>query len=288
MTHADQLFVENCKTILETPYTDAGVKGGVRPHWPDGTPAHTKKIFGVCDRYDLQREFPMMTLRRCYWKTALQEVLWIYQKQSNVISELGSHIWDQWDTGDGTIGKAYGYQIAQTTNYKEGPMDQMSRVLYDLEHTPMSRSIMTNMYNMGDLPEMGLRPCAYSMTYNVTRDPTDGSLVLNGMLNQRSQDMLTANGWNVVQYAMLLMMVARHAHMKPGIFLHVIADCHIYDRHIPIIEEMIAHSQENAFVAPRVYIKDEAPTNFWQMSVDDFVVSDYQYQYFGHTVEVAI
>lgn len=287
MTNADKIFIENCKAILNSPYSDEGMH--VRPVWEDtGEPAHTKKIFGVVNRYDLRKEFPIMTLRRIYWKSALQEVLWIYQKASNKIADLGLKIWDQWADEEGTIGKAYGYQIAQTTDYPQGTFNQMEKVLYDLEHDPLSRSIMTNMYCMKDLPEMGLRPCAYSMTYNVTRDPNTGIMTLNGLLNQRSQDMLTANNWNTVQYALLLMIVAKAVGMVPGEFVHVIADCHIYDRHIPIVEDMIrrAESGENTFEAPTVSIKDFE--SFWDVTTSDVVMEGYQYDSTDYKIDVAV
>lgn len=283
MTHADRLFIENCEAIINSPFSDEGMD--VRPHWEDGTPAHTKKIFGVCNRYDLREEFPIMTLRRIYWKTAFQEVLWIYQKKSNVIAELGSHIWDSWDVGDGTIGKAYGYQIAQKTKYPEGPMDQMERVIWDLKHNPMSRSIITTTYNMADLPAMGLRPCAYSMTYNVTRDTHTGEMILNDLLNQRSQDMLTANNWNTVQYALLLMLVAQEVGMTPGVLVHMIADCHIYDRHIPIVKKMIEEGRNNTCEAPRVWLEKKC---FDAFSPKDVHVEGYEYMPFDEKIEVAI
>ena len=283
MTHADRLFIENCEAIINSPFSDEGME--VRPHWEDGTPAHTKKIFGVCNRYDLREEFPIMTLRRIYWKTAFQEVLWIYQKKSNAIAELGSHIWDSWDVGDGTIGKAYGYQIAQKTKYPEGPMDQMERVIWDLKHNPMSRSIITTTYNMADLPAMGLRPCAYSMTYNVTRDTNTGEVILNGLLNQRSQDMLTANNWNTVQYALLLMLVAQEVGMTPGVLVHMIADCHIYDRHIPIVKKMIEDGRNNTCEAPHVWLEKKC---FDAFSPKDVHVEGYEYMPFDEKIEVAI
>lgn len=283
MTHADRLFIENCEAIINSPFSDEGMD--VRPHWEDGTPAHTRKIFGVCNRYDLREEFPIMTLRRIYWKTAFQEVLWIYQKKSNVIAELGSHIWDSWDVGDGTIGKAYGYQIAQKTKYPEGPMDQMERVIWDLKHNPMSRSIITTTYNMADLPAMGLRPCAYSMTYNVTRDTHTGEMILNALLNQRSQDMLTANNWNTVQYALLLMLVAQEVGMRPGVLVHMIADCHIYDRHIPIVKKMIEEGRNNTCEAPHVWLEKKC---FDAFSPKDVHVEGYEYMPFDEKIEVAI
>lgn len=285
MSYADKVFIENCKAILASPYSDEGYE--VRPHWADGTPAHTRKIFGIANTYDLQTEIPIMTLRRIFWKTALQEALWIYQKKSNIIAELGSHIWDSWDVGDGTIGKAYGYQIAQKTQYKEGPMDQMDRVFFDLKHNPMSRSIITTTYCMHDLPEMGLCPCAYSMTYNVSRDENTGEMYLNGLLNQRSQDMLTANNWNTIQYTLLLCMVAKEVGMKPGKLVHVIADCHIYDRHVPIVEDMIAaYERGEAKEAPKNLLIANKP--FAEITPKDVSLSDYTWRHTDYTIEVAI
>lgn len=285
MTLADNIFIENCKAILNSGISDDGMP--VRPKWADGTPAHTKKIFGLCNRYDLRTGFPIMTLRRIYWKTAFQEILWIYQKKSNVIAELGSHIWDSWDVGDGTIGKAYGYQIAQPSQYPEGIFDQMDKVFLDLKTNPTSRSIITTTYNMQDLSEMGLRPCAYSMTYNVSRDDETGEFILNGLLNQRSQDMLTANNWNTVQYALLLMAVAQECNMIPGTLVHMIADAHIYDRHIPIVEDMInrATTQPNEYWAPKVTM-DKVP--FYDLTPSSVHVEGYQYDETDYTIEVAI
>lgn len=285
MTNADRIFIQTLKDILASPFSDEGME--VRPRWADGTPAHTRKIFGVCHTYDLRKEFPIITVRRCYWKSAFQEILWIYQKKSNVIAELGSHIWDSWDTGDGTIGKAYGYQIAQKTEYKEGAMDQMERVFFDLKNNPMSRSIITTTYNMHDLPEMGLRPCAYSMTYNVTRDENTGEMILNGLLNQRSQDMITANNWNTVQYALLLMCVAKEVGMTPGILTHVIADCHLYDRHVEIAKDIIrrAECEPNDYTAPLVFIES---VPFDQLTPDSVHVIEYDYDKTNYNIEVAI
>lgn len=242
MSFADAAFICNCIKILGRGTSDEGFE--VRPKWEDGTPAHTVKTLYVMDAYDLDKDpIPMVTLRKGGIKNAIDEILWIYQKKSSKLSDLHSHIWDSWDVGDGTIGKAYGYQIGKKSMYKDPngtytARDQMDQVLWDLKNNPGSRSIMTNMYNFEDLHEMGLRPCAYSMTYNVTKD-REGNLVLNGMLNQRSQDMLTANNWNTIQYAALIQMLAKVNNMRPGKFIHVIADAHIYDRHIPIILDMI-------------------------------------------------
>ena len=237
MSKADQLFVSMCKDILDHGTTTEGEK--VRPRWEDGSPAYTIKNFGVTNRYDLREEFPALTLRRTALKSAMDEILWIYQKKSNNINDLNSHIWDQWADESGSIGKAYGYQIAQKSHYPEGDFDQMDRVLYDLEHTPFSRRIMTNMYTFADLHQMNLYPCAYSVTYNVTQGEGDEKPVLNMVLMQRSQDILAANNWNVCQYAILLMMVARHVDMVAGELLHVIVDAHIYDRHVDIVRELI-------------------------------------------------
>ena len=242
MSYADTLFVKNCIKIINDGFSDEGFE--VRPKWEDGTPAHTKKILHVVDRYDLSKDpIPMVTLRKAGIKNAIDEILWIYQKKTPDLSQLHSHIWDSWNVGDGTIGKAYGYQISKKSEYKDPDgsivmRDQIDQVLWDLKNNPGSRSIITNTYCHEDLHAMGLRPCAYMMTFNVTKD-SEGNLVLNGMLNQRSQDTLTANNWNVIQYSALIQMLAQVTGMKPGKFTHIIADMHIYDRHIPIVKEII-------------------------------------------------
>ena len=276
MSYADELFIKNCRNILENGVWDTDYD--VRPRWEDGTPAHTVKIFGVVDRYDLSKEFPMMTLRRTAWKSALDELLWIWQKKSNDIHELGSHIWDSWADENGTIGKAYGYQLGVKHKYAEGWFDQVDRVIYDLKNNPASRRILTNIYNHHDLSEMGLYPCAYSMTFNVSGKK------LNAILNQRSQDMLTANNWNTCQYAMLTMMMAQVAGLEPGEFVHVIADCHIYDRHVDLVREMI---EKEPFPAPKVTL-DPSITDFYQFTKDSFKVEDYQYHPFTAKIPVAI
>ena len=271
MSKADDLFVAMCQDILDNGTTTEGQK--VRPHWEDGTPAYTIKQFGVVNRYDLREEFPALTLRRTALKSAMDEVLWIYQKKSNNIHDLASHIWDAWADADGSIGKAYGYQIAQKSHYPEGDFDQMDRVLFDLEHTPYSRRIMTNTYVFHDLSEMNLYPCAYSCTYNVTAEPGDERPTLNLLLNQRSQDILAANNWNVCQYAILLMMVARHVGMVPGQLVHVIADAHIYDRHVDIVRELIGRPR---FAAPRVALNPEK-RDFYSFTTDDLIVENYEH-----------
>ena len=231
MSKADKLFVKNIKDILK--YGTFDTDKEVRPKWKDGEPAHTIKKFCIVNRYDLSKEFPIITIRKTAYKNCIDELLWIWQKKSNKISELNSHIWDSWADENGTIGKAYGYQLGVKHKYKEGMFDQVDRVIYDLKNNPTSRRIMTNIYNHADLSEMGLYPCAYSMTFNVTGNK------LNAVLNQRSQDMLTANNWNVCQYAVLVHMLAQVCGYEVGEFVHVIADAHIYDRHIPLVKEII-------------------------------------------------
>ncbi|MCF6412688.1 thymidylate synthase [Collinsella tanakaei] len=271
MSKADELFVSMCSDILEHGTTTEGEK--VRPHWEDGTPAYTIKSFGVTNRYDLREEFPALTLRRTALKSAMDEILWIYQRKSNNIHDLNSHIWDEWADETGSIGKAYGYQIAQKSHYPEGDFDQMDRVLYDLKHTPYSRRIMTNMYTFADLSEMHLYPCAYSVTYNVTHEPGYDKPVLNMVLMQRSQDILAANNWNVCQYAILLMMVAQVSDMVAGELLHVIVDAHIYDRHVDIIRELIARPQHPA---PKVSLNYEV-RDFYDFTTDDLIVEGYEH-----------
>ncbi len=271
MSKADQLFCAMCQDIIDNGTTTEGQK--VRPVWEDGTPAYTIKRFGVVNRYDLREEFPALTLRRTALKSAMDEVLWIYQKKSNNVADLNSHIWDSWADETGSIGKAYGYQIGQKSRYPEGEFDQMDRVLFDLEHAPFSRRIMTNTYVFSDLSEMHLYPCAYGVTYNVTQGKGDDKLTLNMVLNQRSQDILAANNWNVCQYAILLMMVAQSTGMIAGELLHVIADAHIYDRHVDVIRELIGRPQ---YAAPKVSLNPEV-TNFYDFTTNDLILEGYEH-----------
>ena len=276
MSRADEIFIANCKDILENGVWDTDLN--VRPKWDDGESAHTVKKFGIVNRYDLSEEFPILTVRRTFWKSAIDELLWIWQKKSNNVHELRSHVWDAWADETGSIGKAYGYQLGVKHRYPEGDMDQVDRVLFDLKNNPASRRIMTNIYNHADLSEMALYPCAYSMTFNVS-----GSK-LNAILNQRSQDMLTANNWNVVQYAALTCMMAQVSGLEPGEFIHVIADAHIYDRHIPLVEEIIANEPK---AAPE-FIIDPAVDDFYKFTVDSFKMKNYEYSDFNKKIPVAV
>lgn len=269
MSYADVLFKNTCRDILNNGTNTKGEK--IRPKWEDGTPAYTIKQFGVVNRYDLRKEFPALTLRRIALKSAMDEILWIYQKKSNNINELNSHIWDQWADESGSIGTAYGYTVGQKFMFKGQETDQMDYVLKQLKETPFSRRIMTNMYQYNNLSTGHLDPCAYSMTYNVTEE--NGQMVLNGILNQRSQDMLAANGWNIAQYAILLMMVAQVNNMVAGELIHVIADAHIYDRHVPMIEELLGREE---YPAPKVSLNSEVK-DFYKFTTDDLIVEDYQY-----------
>lgn len=270
MSLADKIFVTMCQDILENGTSTEGEK--VRPHWEDGTSAYTIKKFGVVNRYDLSKEFPAITLRKTAIKTCTEEMLWIWQRKSNNIHDLNSTVWDEWADENGSIGKAYGYQLAQKHQYREGMMDQVDRVIYDLKNNPFSRRIMTNTYVHADLSEMHLYPCAYSTTWNVTQTPGEDRLTLNMVLNQRSQDVLAANNWNVCQYAILLMMVAQSCNMIPGELLHVIADAHIYDRHVDVVKELISRE---TYPAPKVSLNPEVK-DFYAFTTADLVVEDYQ------------
>ena len=276
MSYADEVFIANCKDILENGTWDTDYN--VRPHWEDGTSAHTIKKFGIVNRYDLSKEFPAMTLRKTFIKSATDELLWIWQKKSNNVHELGSHIWDSWADENGSIGKAYGYQLGVKHKYKEGMFDQVDRVIFDLKNNPSSRRIMTNIYVHADLSEMGLYPCAYSMTFNVS------GRTLNAILNQRSQDMLAANNWNVVQYAVLVHMLARVSGLEAGELVHVIADAHIYDRHVPIIQKML---EKEPRPAPK-FVIDPTVTDFYQFTRDSFSLEGYDPQPFEDKIPVAI
>ena len=275
MSRADKIFIENVNEILQNGTWDTDFD--VRPTWDDGVKAHTVKKFGIVNRYKPTEEFPILTIRRTFLKSAIDEILWIWQKKSNNIKDLNSHIWDQWADENGSIGKAYGYQLGVKHIYKEGEFDQVDRVLYDLKHNPLSRRIMTNIYNHEDLHEMGLYPCAYSMTFNVSGD------TLNGILNQRSQDMLAANNWNVCQYSILLMMIAQVSGLKCGELVHVIADAHIYDRHIPIIKDIIQNEQ---YDAPKLII-DKSITDFYKFTTDSFKLEDYKFNDLNVKIPIA-
>ena len=275
MSYADKVFIENVTDIMEHGVWDTDLQ--VRPKWDDGTPAHTVKKFCIVNRYDLSKEFPILTIRRTFIKSAAQELLWIWQKKSNKISELESHIWDQWADENGTIGKAYGYQLGIKHKYKEGMFDQVDRVLYDLKYNRASRRMITNIYNHADLSEMALYPCAYSMTFNVSGDK------LCAILNQRSNDMLVANNWNVSQYALLVMMFAQVSGLEPGEFVHVIADAHIYDRHIPIVKQII---QNEPKPAPKL-ILDPDVKDFYQFTKNSFKLENYEYTELTEKIPVA-
>ncbi len=276
MSLADKIFIQNCTDIIENGVWDTDKP--VRPRWLDGTPAHTVKKFCIVNRYDLTKELPILTLRRTAFKSAIDEILWIWQKKSNNIHDLNSHIWDSWADETGSIGKAYGYQLGVKHKYKEGEFDQVDRVLFDLKNNPTSRRIMTNIYTFADLHEMNLYPCAYSMTFNVSGD------TLNGILNQRSNDVAVANNWNVVQYSVLLMMLAQVSNLKVGELVHVIADAHIYDRHIPVVKKMMENPQ---FEAPKLIINPDVK-DFYKFTVDDFVLEDYKYNKIEEKFEVAV
>ena len=276
MSYADQVFAQNCRDILEKGVWDTHLP--VRPKWTDGTSAHTVKLFGVVNRYDLRREFPILTLRRQFLKSALDELLWIWQKKSNNIHDLSSHIWDAWADETGSIGKAYGYQLGVKHPFPQGEMDQVDWILWQLRHDPASRRMVTNLFAHHDLSQMGLQPCAYSMTFNVSGN------TLNGILNQRSQDMLVANGWNVMQYAILLMMFAQVSGLEAGELVHVIADAHIYDRHVPLVEELL---KREPYPAPRLWM-DPSVTDFYAFGKDSFRLEGYQYHALEGRIEVAV
>jgi len=276
MSRADEIFIQTCKDILENGIWDTDRE--VRPRWEDGSPAHTIKKFGIVNRYDLSQEFPILTIRRTFWKSAIDELLWIWQAKSNNVNELRTRVWDAWADENGSIGKAYGYQLGVKHHYPEGDMDQVDKVLWDLKHNPASRRIMTNIYTFADLSEMALYPCAYSMTFNVSGNK------LNAILNQRSQDMLAANNWNVVQYSVLTMMIAQVTGFEPGEFVHVIADAHIYDRHVPVIRELIQNEPKPA----PTFIVDPAVKDFYDFTRDSFKIENYQYSDFNGKIPVAV
>ena len=276
MSYADEVFIANCNEILT--YGTWDTELDVRPRWEDGTPAHTVKRFGIINRYDLSCEFPIMTLRRTFLRSCIDEILWIWQKKSNRIDELGSNVWDEWVRPDGTIGKAYGYQLGVKHKYSDGEFDQVDRALHDLKHNPASRRILTSTYNFEDLHDMALYPCAYSMTFNVSGN------VLNAILNQRSQDMLMANNWNVCQYAALVHMFARASGLVAGELVHVIADAHIYDKHVPLVENML---ENEPLPAPSLSINPDV-SDFYSFVPSDFKLTGYNYHELKGEIPIAV
>ena len=276
MSRADEIFIANCRDILDNGVWDTDRE--VRPRWEDGAPAHTIKKFGIVNRYDLSKEFPILTLRRTYWKSAIDELLWIWQAKSNNVRDLRTRVWDAWADENGSIGKAYGYQLGVKHHYPEGDMDQVDKVLWDLKNNPASRRIMTNIYTFADLSEMALYPCAYSMTFNVSGN------TLNAILNQRSQDMLAANNWNVVQYSVLALMLAQVSGLQPGELVHVIADAHIYDRHVPAVEKLLANDPKPA---PAFRI-DPDVKDFYAFTRDSFSMENYRFTEFTDKIPVAV
>ena len=276
MSMADEIFIQNCRDILENGIWDTDRE--VRPRWEDGSPAHTVKKFGIVNRYDLTQEFPILTLRRTFLKSAVDELLWIWQAKSNNVNELRTRVWDQWADESGSIGKAYGYQLGIKHHYPEGDMDQVDRVLFDLKHNSASRRIITNIYNFADLSEMALYPCAYSMTFNVSGN------TLNSILNQRSQDMLAANNWNVCQYAVLTYLFAQVSGFKAGEMIHVISDAHIYDRHVPLIKKMLDKTPKKA---PTFKLNDPID-DFYKFTRDSFTLENYEYHDWVDKIPVAV
>ena len=275
MSKADDIFIRNCRDILENGVSDADMN--VRPHWEDGAPAHTIKKFGIVNRYNIAEEFPIMTLRRIYYRSAIDEIFWIYQKKSNNVHDLSTHIWDAWADENGSIGKAYGYQMSVKHKYPEGEFDQVDKALYDLKNNRASRRIILNMYNHAELNEMALAPCAYSFTMNVSGNK------LNAILNQRSQDMLAASNWNVCQYSALLIMFAKASGLEPGELVHVIADAHIYDRHVDIVKRLI---EKEPLPAPTMKVEDIK--DFYKFTRYSFTAEDYQYHEFNEVIPVAV
>lgn len=275
MSLADHIFIANCRRILKEGIWDSDQN--VRPRWEDGSPAHTVKLFGLVNRYDLSREFPILTIRKTHLKNAVDELLWIWQKKSNNVNELGSRIWDQWADESGSIGRAYGYQLGVKHRYQEGDFDQVDRILFDLKNNPASRRIISNLYVHQDLHQMALYPCAYSMTFNVS------GTTLNAILNQRSQDMLVANNWNVAQYAVLVHLFARVSGLRAGELVHVIADAHIYDRHIPLVEQII---ENPPYEAPALHINPDI-TDFYAFTPEDITLTDYRFHKLDGRIPVA-
>lgn len=260
----DDIFIKMVNDILENGSFNFNEKA--RAKWEDGTKAQTIKKFGIINRYDLSKEFPIQTQRPVNFKMAIDEILWIWQKKSNKIEELNSKIWNRW-AKNGNIGKAYGYQMSIKHKYNEGWFDQVDRIIYLLKNDSQSRRMITNIYVHNDLNEMNLYPCAFSVIFNVTNNR------LNAILNQRSQDVLTANAWNVCQYAALIHMFSNISNLDPGELVHVISDAHIYDRHKEIIKELI---KRPVYKTPKFIINKDIK-DFYKFTLNDFKLENYNH-----------
>lgn len=282
MNKVDKYMNDITMRILNEGYKDINP----RPKYADGTPAHTISVNHTCRSYDLQKEFPICTLRPMAWKTGIKEIFTIYQKPTNEIEkmhEMGVNWWDEWDIGDGTIGQRYGATVSR--------YDLINNLIKDIQNDPYGRRKIVSLWQETDLHETpGLAPCAFLTIWNVRGKYLDMALI------QRSGDMLTASGpggINEIQYAALLMMIARHTGYEPGRFTHFVANEQIYDRHMDAAQEMLkryyqrnrqedniwlegwmGNKDESLFQQPKLILNPEK-TNFYDMTIDDFILVDY-------------
>ena len=280
MSYADTLFKQEINEILTNGFNDKDYP--VRPKWPDGTPAHTIKTFCAVRRYDLSKEFPILTLRQQAFKGVVRELLWMWQKKSNVVDELGpsASIWRAWEWPDGTIGKTYGYQLGKKSDYGYGEFDQVDNLLYLLKNKPMDRRMIVTMWCPQDLKEMALPPCVYESIWDVSNGK------LNCTLIQRSGDVLAAassGGWDTMEYAILVHMIAQVCGYQVGELVHIVHNLHIYDRHVEAVKEVM---QNPEYPAPTLWINPDVK-DFYAFTEDDFKLIDYQATKLSTKFEVA-
>ena len=268
MSQADKYFIEEAVHLLTEGFNDKDYP--VRPKWPD------------VRRYDLSKEFPALTLRTQAFKGVVRELLWMWQKKSNVVDELGKSaiIWKAWERPDGTIGKTYGYQLGQVHHYEYGDFDQVDNLIYLLKNKPMDRRMIVTMWNPADLHDMALPPCVYESLWYVA----DGKL--NCTLIQRSGDLLAAaasGGWDTMEYAILVHMLAQVCGYQVGELVHIVDNLHIYDRHTDAVRECLGNPE---YPAPKLWINPEVK-DFYAFTEDDFRLDNYQSTKLSTKFEVA-
>ena len=280
MSKADQFFRDQMKVIRETGFNDKDFK--VRAKWEaDNAPAHTVKTFGYVTRYDLSKEFPILTLRSQGFKGAVKECLWIFQKKSTNINDLGLHIWDAWADENGDLGRTYAYSLREKIQYPEGAFDQVDYLLYQLKNNPMDRRMMLQLFDPHNVIHTKLPPCVMTYLFDVAGGK------LNMTVIQRSADALAAGaagGWDEVGEAVLQHMLAQVSGLQVGTMVHLVNNLHVYDRHMQYIDEILANPE---YESPVLKVNPNV-TNFYDFKPEDFELVGYKSTKLSTKFDVAV
>ena len=263
MSYADKLFIDMCSDIIENGYSTEGEK--VRPKWPDGTYAYTIKKFGVVNRYDLSKEFPAITLRKTYIRSAIDEILWIWQKKSNNVHDLNSHIWDEWADANGDLGPIYGVQWRHWKTSDGGYIDQISNLIHQIKTNPDSRRLVVSAWNVGEIDKMALPPCHMFFQFYVAQGK------LSCQLYQRSCDIFLGVPFNIASYSLLTHMIAQQCDLDVGDFIWTGGDCHIYNNHFEQVKLQLSREPRPY---PKLIIK-RRPDSIFDYNFEDFEIVDY-------------